>query len=521
LLLLSCAPHAPSTNNATTSAPSIQDAPPYGDDIDDAAWEALGPRPANAARLPYHAMRLVDFWVVDEPERRARTAQAQTWTRAAAESEAKHSITRLDLYLDAIRLAPLYLPAWPQACRVLINRNEIARAHALAQQYARLTPPGDGMPQYILGKCEAHLGNPEQALVLLQKAATSPTTIHTDVITAMALVQLQLGNLHAAESLQTIYDIREPSLDLLIRSRRARRNGDLMQATNLLQEATVAPGAPAGIWEELASVYLAQEAFDPAARAYRMALAETPQRTAPRIGLARVEQARGDYDAAEGTLQEVLRDAPDNLTARFNLAAVYLERARNHRTPSATAANDLMHAVAMWSRCIEEDFRTTAALWGRAEARLWLGDLTAAQSDVARLHGDSYERAVHTRWASLLISTGNKSIALEVLHAAERQHELDAAGRSLLGQLEPKPGYKIWVLRQVFQENPQDSATGMRLGVALLEEGELAEAEEVMRAVVLLRPDDPDAFQNLAAVLDRRKKYREAQAAMQQADKLR
>ena len=76
-------------------------------------------------------------------------------------------------------------------------------------------------------------------------------------------------------------------------------------------------------------------------------------------------------------------------------------------------------------------------------------------------------------------------------------------------------------VRYLFRKHPEDWPNGIRLGVALTATGELAEAEEVLRAVVAIQPNNPTALQDLAAVLDRRKKYREAETLLKRADSLR
>lgn len=111
---------------------------------------------------------------------------------------------------------------------------------------------------------------------------------------------------------------------------------------------------------------------------------------------------------------------------------------------------------------------------------------------------------------------------MRTLRDAEKNNELDREGVALLATLEDRTGTQaIDELRYLFHKHPDDWPIGMRLGVALLAVGDLQEAEEVLRAVVVLQPENPAALQNLAAVLDRRKKYREAQELLTRAESLR
>lgn len=521
LLLLSCAPRPSTTDN-----PQLQEREQtvFGDAIDDAAWEALGARNVDAPALPFGGpVRLEEFWFLDHESRSARMDFAQNLKRTATDAKTQRDIDRLDLYLDAIRMAPLYFPAWAQASRLLFNRSELSRVYALAQQYARLAPPGDGVPYYLLGKCEARMGKPRLALELFEKAIARPAIVKTDVVTAMALVHLQLGNLHAAESLQAIYDVGDPALNGLIRARRARQEGNLGLAVTLLEEIAEIPEASMGIWEEIASIYLELDVLDAALTAYLKALEETPDRSAPHIGVATIHKRRGNFAAAEKILQEVLERFPDNLVAHFNLAAVLLDRARASDPTTQTTMSDLTRAAQLWSVCIHKEFSTRAALWGRAETELRRRNLSDAQFDAEHLMEIGATIAAdQARWAELLIFTGYETTALEALRQASRHHELNRRGRALLAQLEDKSGSEVLpLLQEAFEDNPHDAAVGMRLGVALMKNGELEEAEKVLRAVVELRPEDANAYQNLAAVLDRLKKYREAQAAMSKAESLR
>jgi Flp pilus assembly protein TadD len=61
----------------------------------------------------------------------------------------------------------------------------------------------------------------------------------------------------------------------------------------------------------------------------------------------------------------------------------------------------------------------------------------------------------------------------------------------------------------------------MNYGVALSRSGSLERAEKVLRELARKQPQDADVLQNLAAVLQRRGRRREADALLREAARLR
>ena len=66
----------------------------------------------------------------------------------------------------------------------------------------------------------------------------------------------------------------------------------------------------------------------------------------------------------------------------------------------------------------------------------------------------------------------------------------------------------------------RDWRVAVNLGVALSESGDLSGAESVLRPLVEARPNDPIVLQNLAAVLQRQGKRREADQLLQRVQRL-
>lgn len=512
---LACTPAPP----ITVTSPPVSDIAAFGDSIDNAAWEAIGPRPTNARRLPVAPIRLVDYWQIDRWERMDRMGVALSLNFHADKILTSTGSAPLDMYLDAIRTAPLLLAPWMQSTRILIQRQEILRAYALARQYQRMAPPENGGPWYLLGNCQAQLNQPKEAIRSLEKSIRLGSTDSTEAVVALCLVHLQEGNITAAESLQTVFDIQDPVLKLLTRANRERRAGNLRLAVELLEEASADPNAPIGAWAELASTLVELEDYGRAEATYKLMLKRSPGSSAAVIGLARVELAQNKFAAADERLTALTKQQPENLVAHFNLGTAVLEQVRR----ALVKVEHLQRADESFSRCIHGDFQMEAALWGRAESRLRRKLLRTAYADAKQAQSLSPNvGSAITRWARIQLHAGFEKETKRTLRNAAKNDQLDREGLALLRTLEDKSGANtISELRYLFRKHPDDWPNGMRLGTALLASGELKEAEEVLRAVVALQPENPTALQNLAAVLDRRKKYREAQALLIRADSLR
>jgi YaiO family outer membrane protein len=85
----------------------------------------------------------------------------------------------------------------------------------------------------------------------------------------------------------------------------ARQAGDAATAIALLEPLVVADAGNADAWLQLGLAYLAADRPDDAERAFRRTLSIAPGYADARIGLARVEQRRGDRASARAILRDV------------------------------------------------------------------------------------------------------------------------------------------------------------------------------------------------------------------------
>lgn len=372
---LSCAP-AP---NETPDDSIISEVAAFGDPIDDAAWDALGPRPTGAAPLPRVAIRLADYWQVDRWERAQRMETAYFFTMRANKLLAQFPDAALALYLDAIRVAPLLLPPWMHATELLLRREDVLRGYAMARQYQRLAAPRDGVPWYLLGKSHALLRHRDKAMRLYEKAIEFGAADRTGVVVELALLHLEVGNVATAESLQTEFAIEHRALALLTRAKRQRQAGNTRLAVQLLEEAAADSTALRGTREELASTLIELGDFAAAEATYQQVLAATPEVPSAIVGLARIEMAQEKFAAAEERLTALIERQPNNLVAHFNLGTTILEQGRR----AQIEMEQLQRAEDEFSRCIDADFQVRAALWGRAESRLRRNHLRRAYAEAS------------------------------------------------------------------------------------------------------------------------------------------
>ena len=84
--------------------------------------------------------------------------------------------------------------------------------------------------------------------------------------------------------------------------------------------------------------------------------------------------------------------------------------------------------------------------------------------------------------------------------------------KSIIGGLEPKPEEVLAAAREAVHLKPDDAASHVGLGRALIAQSKLDEAAAAFREAVRLNPDFADAYEGLAGVLRTQRKWDEARA---------
>lgn len=142
---------------------------PYGDVIDEAARAALGPREARYS-VRYREVWLEDFYALDMNVRQARERQARALRERAITLKRVGNVDSLGLYLEALHTAPVDIPSYQEAGRILLARGVPRRAHPILAQGIRLDPKNRVL-WMLLGTAYEQLGDAEKARLSFEYAA--------------------------------------------------------------------------------------------------------------------------------------------------------------------------------------------------------------------------------------------------------------------------------------------------------------------------------------------------------------
>jgi tetratricopeptide (TPR) repeat protein len=510
---------------------------PYGDAIEAAARQALGP-PEPFVSQPYDEISLQDFLALDMSVRDAREARAREQRERAQELRRESNSDSLALYLDAIRTAPTDVPSYEEAGRILLQRGAPRRAHALVVQALRLDRQNALLWVY-LAQSYQQLSDLDRAIAVLEhvqtldkvwRAAPQFSTQRDmfyradvqNVVEALAVLYVEKGELARAESLLTTADSNTAWLQALIHARRAREEGDLHAARIALEEATRHSDAQVAVFVELGSVLYALGDLDAAVSAYDAALRRAPHERAAQNGLGLVLWSRGDLDTAVAKFDALARSDPYDYAAQLNLGSAALELAGSRSAPAGSLC---AQAEAAFSVCIEAQYHLESACVGRAQARLRQGDLDGAALD-ARAALDSPQHGANARLllARAFLSSGRPEEVVVQLRPEFENGALGEQGLFILGKayldLDRAPE-ALPVLRQAYELQPEDWHVAMNYAVALSETRQWAEAEKILRRLAEEYPDNPSVLHNLAALLASTGRYSEADELLRRARDLR
>ena len=497
---------------------------PYGDDLDAAAREALGPRdPRYSVR--YHAIRLEDFWFQNPETRRLREAQAQTLRDRGRMLKRLSNIDSLDLYLEALHVAPIDVPSYEEAGRILVQRGASQRAHALIVQSIRLDPQ-NGVLWTLLGAAYVQIGNAGKARAAFEYALQQDDrqVRRTNVAEQLAALYIRAGEYARADSLVGAMATTVPSwLGSYSSAKEASSRGDVDAARAHFVEATRDPRAPSAVYVDLGDLERQRGDLGAAEAAYRKALQLEPHLQEARNGLGLVQWARGDLENASQRFARLVRSNTTNYVAQFNYAGVLLDSASESQDRRAA---DSLYALAAqhFGVCIQADYEAARARLGRSQAYLGRSDLDAAIADARQLASQpEYDVSARLLIARASLNAGNPSEAVQQLEPLYERGSLPPAGLATLGgaYLElQEPERAVAVLLRAVESGGPSLSVEMNYAVALSKSGRLEEAETVLRDLIDEHPNNANLLQNLAAVLQRQGRTVEADRLLIEVNRL-
>jgi tetratricopeptide (TPR) repeat protein len=493
---------------------------PYGDSLEAAAVRAFGPMPpAHQRGAPHASAVALEDVFLDANEQRERTAIAAGLVYSSTLARKFSGSDSLPLLLEALHVAPHFVPSYEDAARVLGDRGAWERAHAIARQGLRLDPGNASLWGTLAGAYLYALDDTRAAAALEQANAIDS---NPQQVEALALVYVRLHKPEQADSLlNAAPEGIKPSTRDFVAGQWLLERGEVDSARALIQRAANDSTAPAAI--HIASGNAAFQAgdLDVAERAFRAALARDPDARAALNGLAIVHRGRGDLEGAAELLVRVTQVAPADTIAQFNLAGVSLDLAQRS---GASADSFAAIAETAFGACIAANYRTADSLERRARLRLRRQDFSGAEADATLLAAIPGERLpANLLRARAALGLGNPRRAIAALEPECASESAPLEALELLGTAYSEvDAYDraATVLRRVQAKRPLDWRVAVNLGVALSESGDLAGAESVLRAVAEARPNDPIVLQNLAAVLQRLGKRREADQLLQRVQRL-
>jgi tetratricopeptide (TPR) repeat protein len=265
----------------------------------------------------------------------------------------------------------------------------------------------------------------------------------------------------------------------------------------------------------LGNFYNKQKRYEEAAAAYRRALALDPEHQGATFSLALAQKELGRTQDAEVGFERARALDPRATKPLWQLADIWMQRGQYDRAESALKEAlarkvDRPALLLKLAECYIEMKR-----YGEAEVAL--GEVQAKRPDLASVHYDlalvyeargDLERATHEYEAELTKdpTSYRASFNLAKLLLAARRHE-QAVAR----------------FREAVASNPAFGTGYLYLAKALLDQGQLAEAEEMARRGLREKPEPktaPLGHYVLADVYSRRGRLRESENEVAAARKL-
>ncbi|NCT85213.1 MAG: PEP-CTERM system TPR-repeat protein PrsT [Comamonadaceae bacterium] len=376
--------------------------------------------------------------------------------------------------------------------QIALSEPNIGRAVELLDAYVKARP-GDGQALLLLASAHMSQGRHARAVALMQEALRAKDA--PEYRTALGLSLLQSGKLApAADELARAYkaDPRQTYAGLALTTVYL-REGQLPKA--LATADTLARANPNNATVLMVQAYAKTQAGDAAGgrAGYEKALKLDPKLTEARLGLARIDTAAGNFDAANQRLREMLKGDERNTSVLFELALLHelrgkddealkwLESAAEASAPRETRAN---FALVAWHLRKGQPARAVEA------AKILLAKLP---EDVETLQA----------YAGAQAANGDTAGAKSTLTQAARRAAFDAP--RLLEVARQQVGIKdyggaAYSLDKALSGSPDFAPAMAMLSSIDLAQGDSAKAEQRARQVIQAAPRSAMGYNLLAEV---------------------
>ncbi|NRA02595.1 MAG: tetratricopeptide repeat protein [Myxococcales bacterium] len=454
---------------------------------------------------------------------RARLLEVNGQLREAAESYEQAALLDPDSSLLQRHLAEVW-------ARI----GELDRATAHAERALELDPE-DIQVRQGLAAVYASAGRFEDASFLLEEALEQDR-LKPEGYLVLFNLYLQSGKLQDARAVAEILIERRPDAvrGYLALGAAAERLEDAAGAERAYRDALeLKPGQPSPLYDAIARLYRRADDGPGELAIWEEKLAAVPGDPAALHRIAQLRDAAGDRQGAVEALEELVARTPDDLNARIQLGFFYYQ---NDRLDDAIAE---FRAVAERNSRLDEVLYYLGVVYAAAGQHQEALDALGAVPSTADRFADSrfrmarvldleerFDEALEQIERAIAASDKGDLVSLKVYHAGlkRRAGDSDGALELMSALVEAHPGnpnllYDLGVvygemgdeeralelMKQVIEIDPEHASGLNYLGYTWAERGiHLAEAEELVRRAVELRPDDGYVTDSLGWVLYKR-----------------
>ena len=269
------------------------------------------------------------------------------------------------------------------------------------------------------------------------------------------------------------------------------QNGELEQAIETYRRALKLEKDNLEFHRRLAETLLRTERYDEALVEYQVVVEADPEDADAWLRLSQIYREQNRFEEARRALEKAKAAAPDNLEVGFNEAVLY------------EAEGNFDGAVAVLSAMIT---RMT-----RASGEYTVQEKRSRSIVLERL-GTTYRRMENFDQA---VKAFEQMLPLEE-DSAQRGYAQMAETYRQARQYDKG----IAALRQALERFPEDRDLTLQLALLLSESGDLKQGAELARGLLSGTEEDRPVYLALAQVYERHKQWPDAEAALEEAEKL-